>query len=227
MLAQPTRADHLPNVAGAAAARARARQPWVLWLIVLVCALPFALASALYFAPVWVDAVPGARGLVERLLPDGKTNYGQLIEPQRPLHGFAAHDLDGQAVDLRALRGRWVMLAVAGDACDAACTARLYLMRQVRTSMGKDRDRIERVLILVGTAELDAATRAAYEGTTIVRAPANAVEAWIGRAQPEASGGALYLMDPLGNLMLRWPADAHPGKVRKDLSRLLWASRIG
>lgn len=227
MQANPS-ADRYASTAGATSAvrRLPARRPWALWLIIIICALPFTLAAALYFAPVWVGYVPGAERVVDSLLPDGKTNYGALIEPQRPLHAFPAQDLDGRAVDLRALRGRWVMVAIASDACDADCMAQLYLMRQVRTSMGKDRVRVERVLILTGAAQLDAATRADYAGTTIVRAQPGDVQAWIGVPAP-AMLGATYLIDPLGNLMLRWPVQAQPVKVRKDLSRLLWASSIG
>ena len=226
MQANPS-ADRLSVRGAAPTAPARKRgHPWALWLIVIICALPFTLAAALYFAPVWVGHVPGAERVVDALLPDGKTNYGELIEPQRPMHAFAAQDLDGRAVDLRALRGCWVMVTVASDACDAQCLAQLYLMRQVRTSMGKDRVRVERVLILTGAAQIDAATRADYDGTTIVRAQPADVQAWIGAPVP-AMLGATYLIDPLGNLMLRWPVQAQPAKVRKDLSRLLWASSIG
>ncbi len=235
MQANPT-ADRSPRAQPArnvvVAHPRKARSTWVLWLIVIVCALPFTLASALYFAPVWAEHIPGAGALVDRLVPDGKTNYGSLIDPQRPMPVLAARDLDGRALDLGSLRGRWIMVTVAAADCDEACVKRLYLMRQVRAAMGKEQPRVERLLLLTGPANIEPKVLAAYAGTTIARVDAAQAAAWLGTtvpggAAPVLDAGRVFLVDPLGNLMLQWPADAQPARARKDLSRLLWASGIG
>lgn len=201
---------------------------WKLWLIVVICALPFPLAAAIYFAPAWLDRVPAAAALVDWLTPDRRSNYGMLVEPQRPMPALATTAFDGRSVDLAALRGKWIMLGVSSDACDQACASRLYTMRQVRASTGKDQLRIQRVLLVTGDAAPAPQLLAAYEGTLVARVDAAQLAAWLPAAEAgTALADHLYLIDPLGNLMLRWPRAADPAQVRKDIGRLLWASQIG
>jgi hypothetical protein len=135
-------------------------------------------------------------------------NYGELIAP-RPLAGPV----------FEPLRGRWLLVAFDTPSCDAYCERKLYYMRQVRTAQGKDQGRVERVWVLTGagTPPSDVLTR--FEGTRIVRAGA---DGFPGKAEDH-----IYLVDPLGNLMMRFPRDPDPSRMRKDLQRLLRYSRIG
>jgi hypothetical protein len=135
-------------------------------------------------------------------------NYGELIAP-RPLAGPV----------FEPLRGRWLLVAFDTPSCDAYCERKLYYMRQVRTAQGKDQGRVERVWVLTdaGAPPSDVLNR--FEGTRIVRAGA---DGFPGKAEDH-----IYLVDPLGNLMMRFPRDPDPSRMRKDLQRLLRYSRIG
>ena len=155
------------------------------------------------FAASWVvwryDLVAGATG-----------NYGTLLAP-RPI-----------ALPAPELRGKWVLVQLDGGACDAGCERKLYVMRQVRRAQGKDMQRVARLWLLTDGARPSAELLAAIEGT--VTAPAQ------GFAPFPADHSAtehLYLVDPLGNLMMRFPRDPDPSRVIKDLQRLLRASGFG
>jgi hypothetical protein len=135
-------------------------------------------------------------------------NYGELIAP-RPLAG----------PPLQALRGKWVLVTFDAAACDAYCERKLYFMRQVRTAQGKEQGRIERLWVLTDAGTPRPELLAAIEGTRI------------SKARPEAFPGNpvdhIYVVDPLGNLMMRFPRDPDPSRMLKDLQRLLKYSRIG
>jgi cytochrome oxidase Cu insertion factor (SCO1/SenC/PrrC family) len=135
-------------------------------------------------------------------------NYGELIAP-RALSGPPFQEL----------RGKWLLVTFDTAACDAYCERKLYFIRQVRTAQGKEQARIERVWVLTGTGTPRAELLAAIEGTRI------------SKAGPEAFPGNpvdhIYVVDPLGNLMMRFPRDPDPSKMLKDLQRLLKYSRIG
>jgi len=128
-------------------------------------------------------------------------NYGELIPP-RPLGG-----------PLVPLRGKWVFVTVDAASCAAACERKLYVVRQVRRGQGKDVERIERLWLLAEGGQPRAELLAAIEGSHV--AP---------KALP---GNYIYLVDPLGNLMMRFPGDPDPAKLIKDLQRLLKYSRFG
>ena len=137
--------------------------------------------------------------------PGRPGNYGELIEPQTvSLESVAA------------LRGKWVLVSADAAACDAYCEKKLYFMRQVRRAQGKDMERIERLWLVSGAGAPRAELLAAIEGTRVV-----ALE------DPAFSREHIYLVDPLGNLMLRFPRDPDPKRIIKDLNRLLKYSRIG
>ena len=136
--------------------------------------------------------------------PGGASNYGELIAP-RAVSG------------MEALRGKWVLVTFDAAACDAYCEKKLYFMRQVRRAQGKEMDRVERLWVLTDAGKPRAELLAAIEGTRI-----QAVNAFEANAAHH-----IYLVDPLGNLMLRFPRDPDPSRMIKDLQRLLKYSRIG
>lgn len=172
-------------------------------LIAAVCLAPIVASYAIYyFAP-----------------RDRQVNYGTLLPttPAPPLAGVGA---DGAPLRLDALRGKWVLVSIAGDTCDAACERGLYATRQARTMQGKDQDRIVRVLVLTGAAGPEANVPGAHPGLVVVRDPA-------ADATYRGPSGTALLVDPLGNLVLRYPEDPDIKRMAKDLARLLKASRIG
>lgn len=172
-------------------------------LIAAVCLAPIVASYAIYyFAPL-----------------DRQVNYGTLLptQPAPPLAGVGA---DGATLRLDALRGKWALLSIAGDTCDAACERGLYATRQARTMQGKDQDRIVRALVLTGGTLPDAQTFPEHPGLVVIRDPA-------ADATYRGPSGTALLIDPLGNLVLRYPQDPDIKRMAKDLARLLKASRIG
>lgn len=165
-------------------------------------ALFFAAPLALAWLAWGLDWAPGAT-----------SNYGELVTPPRPLAG----------PPLEALRGKWLLVTFDAAACDAYCEKKLYFMRQLRRAQGKDQERIERLWLLTDAGRPRAALRAAIEGTHVERAGNLA-------ARFPAAGAVtdhIYLVDPLGNLMMRYPRDPDPKPMIQDLQRLLRTSRIG
>ena len=156
--------------------------------------------------------------------PAGHTNYGDLLKVT-PLQHTAGATHEGMPLDLGALRGKWLMVHVGPASCDAACIRQLYLMRQIRIAQGKEQSRIERLWVLTGTGAVSPALLQAHPGLHVWR-PADA--AFIEQFPAAKNRAAhIYLVDPLGNLMLRFPAEPDAKRMMKDLRLLLKASQIG
>ena len=145
--------------------------------------------------------------------PGATSNYGELVTPPRPLSGAA----------LERLRGKWVLVTFDAAACDAYCEKKLYFMRQLRRAQGKDQERVERLWLLTDAGRPRAALGAAIEGTHI--APAEALAARFPAAG--AVSDHIYVVDPLGNLMMRYPREPDASRMLRDLQRLLRLSGIG
>jgi cytochrome oxidase Cu insertion factor (SCO1/SenC/PrrC family) len=160
--------------------------------------------------------------------PGGRTNYGALIDPrQHPIPQMNATAPDGNPSSLDQYKGKWVMLLSGPSTCQQECKDRLFAMRQLRLMQGKEMERVERVWLVTDDLPLASDLMSADEGTEVLRVSKSAVQGWL---PVEAGGDAsqhMYLIDPLGNLMMRFPKDADPAKVKKDLGKLLKASSIG
>ncbi len=180
-----------------------------LLLVAFVCIAPFVAAWTLYF--FWQ--------------PSGRINYGELIEnvtlPEDKLKLYGAD----KPFELAQLRGHWVYVTVDSGACDDYCRKKLWKMRQVRLTQGKYLERIERAWLLSDTQSVAATVLKEYEGTWVSNAQGSAVL----EALPfsAAQRDHIFLVDPLGNVVLRYPRDADPSLMKKDLQRLLRVSRIG
>lgn len=160
--------------------------------------------------------------------PTARTNYGELLDPaQHPMPQLGAATLDGQPVALDAYKGKWLLVQAAGSKCDALCRDKLLVMRQERLMQGKEMDRIERVWLITDSEPLDTVLIREYDGTRMLRVKREVLEKWL----PVATGGriddAIYVVDPLGNLMMRFPKNADHAKMKKDIAKLLTASSIG
>jgi hypothetical protein len=160
--------------------------------------------------------------------PGDRTNYGTLIQPSRSLPSdLSLRTLEGQPVEPASLHGQWLLLTVAASACDAVCERQLYLQRQLPEMLGREHDRVDRVWLLTddGTprAELLQAARARTP-LTVLRADPAALARWLVPAEGRALAEHLYIVDPMGEWMMRAPADPEPARVKRDLDKLLRAS---
>lgn len=179
-----------------------------LLLIAAVCALPAIAAFVGYY--VWQ--------------PTRRMNHGELLAPA-PMPSAALPTAEGGVFDLAAMRGKWILLQVDTGACGEPCRLKLYTMRQVRIAQGKDMARIERVWLLSDTAQPAPGLLSEYEGTRVVRAAGSPLLAAL--PAPRDRAAHLYVIDPMGNLMMRFPEQPDPSRIIKDLGRLLRPGRIG
>ena len=236
---------------------ARRRNLWPLWAVLAVTIAPVIASYVMYYG----------------VKPEGRINYGDFVEPQVVLETVAVSPvvspkaesaflvLQAEPQTRRPLqqlgdwRGRWLMVRVGPAGCNEACQQELWLMRQIRLTTGRERDRVERLWILTDNGTPDPALMAQHEGLWVVRlgdrkhhdqlvsnwlsvatrgqnapgANAAATAGAMNGAMSGAAGGAsnIWIVDPLGNLMMRFPDNPDPNGMKKDLNRLLKASRIG
>jgi len=151
-------------------------------------------------------------------------NYGELVGPT-VLPAVALTALDGRQVSTSGLRGRWLLVQFDAARCDGYCERKLYYMRQVRRAMGKDMERVARLWVLTDNGTPAAGVLAAFDGTQVVRSDGGPFAAAFGA--PAQLADHIYLVDPAGNLMLRFPRDPDASKMLKDVRRLLKYSQIG
>ncbi|HVY07074.1 MAG TPA: cytochrome C oxidase subunit I [Burkholderiales bacterium] len=150
--------------------------------------------------------------------PQNFTNYGELISSQ-PLAGVAIAERDGGTFRLDEFRGDWIFLMADTGACDDYCNSKLYVMRQIRLTQGDDRERIQRVWIVTDGTRPTSAVETEYRGTRVVQ-PASA-EFLARLPAADSPRDHIYLVDPFGNLMMRFPRNADPQRVKKDVSKLM------
>lgn len=184
---------------------------WKMIAVLLVCAAPVLLSYFTYYV----------------IRPDGRRNYGELIEPQRPLPGMRTEALDGKPGELRALKDQWLLISVGSGSCEQACQQRLYYQRQLREALGKEKDRLDWVWLINDTAAVDSRLRPALATSTVLRVPADALAQWLQPSAGQRLEDHLYVVDPLGNWMMRFPASMDAdgaAKAKRDLDRLLRAS---
>ncbi len=188
------------------------RGNWMLFLVIAVCAAPVILSYLTYYV----------------IKPERRNNYGALIDPrQHPIPDLRSASLEGKPATLNDFHGKWILLQADAGACDQRCTDKLYYQRQLRLTQGKERDRIERVWLVTDDAPLSTALMKEYDGTRILRVDPKKLAAWLPVDAGTAVEDHLFVIDPLGNLMMRFPKNPDYNKVKKDITKLLKASGIG
>jgi hypothetical protein len=180
-------------------------------LVLLACAAPVVASYITYY---WVR-------------PEARRNFGALIQPTRAIPSIEVERLDGSKMTLTDLKGQWLLVSVAGAACDAACQEHLYLQRQILVGLGKERPRTEWVWLVNDKAAVPNTLLPALEEATVLRVDAKALALWL---QPEANKKLedhLYMVDPMGEWMMRFPTQLNTEgalKAKRDMERLLRAS---
>lgn len=182
-----------------------------LLVMLLICAAPVIASYFTYFV----------------IRPDGRTNYGALIQPSHSLPALTLASLDGAPVPLGSLRGQWLLVVVGPSACDAACEHRLYAQRQLREMLGRERDRLDKIWLVTDDGAPPQALRDAVLAeppVTALRFPADELAKWLSPEPGRMLAEHLYLVDPMGEWMMRFPVDFDPTRVKRDIDRLLRAS---
>lgn len=188
--------------------RSKAPLYWVL----AVCVAPTIAAFIAYYGIEWQPNTE-------------TTNYGELItaQPAVPVM-LSAKTLDGQAFDMKQVFKKWVYVTVDGGACTQVCADRLFNTRQQRAISGRERDRVARLFFVTDDAPIPAALVAAHPDLTIVRASAADLAVF-----PVQTGQTLtshiWIVDPLGRVMMRYAPNPDHDKMKRDLSKLLYASK--
>jgi len=181
-------------------------------VVLLICAAPVITSYLMYFV----------------IKPEGRSNYGTLITPSRSLPAdLRLQQLDGRVVPAPALRGQWLLVAVGPAACAGPCEERLFAQRQLREMLGRERERIDKVWFITDSAPLPAPLAQvvrAGPALTALRADRAALERWIAPAPGQQIEDHLYLVDPMGEWMMRFPTNMDPARVKRDLDRVLRAS---
>ena len=192
------------------------RKLTTLWLLVALFALPPMLAWLFYFNPQW--------------LPDGRSNHGTLIDPPRNLESLLLQTPSGETFDWQSLRDLWTLTIVSEGGCDAACIETLIRVRQIRKATGAERQRIERLLILLPDTQgrLDLPNLQGLEGTRLAIADSRQRETLLSLFPVQFSEQAipLFTIDPQLNLMMSHDTAAIGTKqILQDLQKLLKASQ--
>jgi hypothetical protein len=191
-------------------------------LIILISLAPILAALVAYFNPDW--------------RPDGSVAYGTLIEPQRQIPVSAALQattLDGKPFDVATLKGKWLLITADSGDCQDACARKLFILRNSHASQGKNVERLARVWFITDDAPVPERVLEAYKGTVMLRVQPEQLKAFLlaESASPTVAAKALaepmWIIDPHANLIMQYPANAEPEKVRKDISKLVYLSRIG
>lgn len=190
-------------------------------VLVFLCSLaPIVAAFVVYMNPQW--------------WPSDSSNYGTLLSPQRPMPAASElrlTTLDGKPFDLESLKGKWLLVAADGAACPESCARKLFITRNSHASQGKNVDRLARVWFITDDAVVPDKVLEAYKGTVMVRVDPDQLARFL-LARDTAAGqpglqDPIWVIDPLGNLMMQYPAEADGVRVRKDISKLVYNSRIG
>jgi hypothetical protein len=184
---------------------------WKMILVFLVCAAPVVASYLTYYF----------------IRPEGRRNFGELINPQRSLPDVSAVNLDGQPQKLAMLKGQWLLVSVGSGQCLEACVQQLYLQRQLREVLGREKDRVDRVWLISDDLPVPDALRPGLKEATLLRMPLTQIAQWLAPAPGHGLSEHLYVVDPMGNWMMRFPANldaASASKAKKDLERLLRAS---
>ncbi len=194
-----------PPAANGAASRPRSR-----WLLLILMGLffgPLAASFVLYYGLHW--------------RPAGQTNHGELIQPPRPL------SLRGQAA---VLGGKWSLVYVGAGTCDEDCRSTLHYIRQTWLGLAQLMPRVQQVFLVTADCCDDAWLESEHPQLIAInlgRPGDPDAAAVLAQFPPERRRAGIFVVDPKGNLMMRYDAHAEPRGLHQDLEKLLKLSHIG
>lgn len=159
--------------------------------------------------------------------PSSTSSFGELITPTSTIPAISAIGLDGHQTKLDALKGQWLLISVAGGACDKTCEEHLYLQRQLRELLGREKERLDWVWLINDDQAVSPGILPALQTAQVLRIADDSLKAWLSPGKGHQLTDHLYVVDPMGRWMMRFPADlsvVNAAKAKKDLSKLLTAS---
>jgi hypothetical protein len=164
--------------------------------------------------------------------PPGRVNHGELIEPARPLPAVrlpsaAPGSAEGRALVPNVFTKRWALVYVGNGTCDRSCEYSLYVMRQTRLALGNDMERVERVFLATQECCNTGFLSRAYPGLVVLDASGSAARQLLDQFPRADRSAMIFVVDPLGNLMMRYDSRRDPKGLLQDLQRLLRLSHIG
>jgi hypothetical protein len=177
---------------------------------------PLAIAFWLYYAGGW--------------RPQGMTNNGELIVPARPLPTVALQFANGESAPANLLQGHWTLVYVGDGACPKDCQTALYSMRQTRLSLANEATRVDRVFLAASQCCDRSFLEREHPGLKVIDASAANAQTLLATFPPRAAAATnytLYIVDPLGNLMMRHDGQKPTRGLLSDLRKLLKLSHIG
>ncbi len=181
--------------------------------ILLACSLPVLVACFVFYV----------------VRPQGQAGFGELITPVRPVPQSQSLRLDGVPVPLHSLKAQWLLVKVDGGACVQDCQKQLTVLRQFRLMLGKDMDRLDWLWLVSDQAPVSPVLAASLvrDGATVLRVDPDTLARWLPAAAGKSQQDFMYVVDPMGNTMMRFPSllgGAAAAKARRDMAHLLRAS---
>lgn len=183
----------------------------ILLMLGVIFVLPFTIAATLHLL---------------NLKPSGHS-YGNLVQPPKALSFVNLQDAQGQKINPEQWLKKWSLVTIDSSNCADACQAKMHLLKQVNTSLNKDAHRLQRVIIMPTekNPEIISQLKNKYPDLLILAGTDDATVKF--SESFSIAGGYLYLIDPLGNLMMSYPENAEAKGLRSDLMRLLKNSWAG
>jgi cytochrome oxidase Cu insertion factor (SCO1/SenC/PrrC family) len=191
------------------------RNPYTPWFVVFSFVAPVVAAYALFFLGI---------------TPPAYSNKGELLDPIIDVESFVLTDDNGNHINRDEITGhKWHMIYFAGTSCDDACKQILYNMRQINIAVGKNANRLQRLVVHLDAPddEFQALLAKEYPDTRHANASAKTIEAALQEAGPQFRSHEVYIMDPLGNIMLRFTREQSYKDLLHDLNKLFKVSQIG
>jgi cytochrome oxidase Cu insertion factor (SCO1/SenC/PrrC family) len=195
--------------------QSKKRNPYTPWFVVISFVAPVVAAYALFFLGV---------------TPPAYSNKGELLNPIIDVESFDLTDENGKEKSRDEItEHKWHMIYFAGSSCDDACNKILYNMRQINIAVGKNANRLQRLVVHLDEPdeEFQALIVKEYPEARHAKADANTIEAALQNVGPYFRSNEIYIMDPLGNIMLRFTQEQSYKDLLHDLNKLFKVSQIG
>jgi hypothetical protein len=160
--------------------------------------------------------------------PDRSSNYGALVKPVVSLPALPLSRLDSASQIADSIRGKWLLITRDSGKCEEVCQKKLYAMKQSRQILGREQDRVVRVVLVDDDVVPTEKIKGDYDGTIWVAAKTLPWLKLIPREKDDDGGrNGIYGVDTLGNVFIRYPSEPDIKRMANDLKRVLKASQIG